>query len=426
MKILLIDCHYYKKQAANKKSQRSLTLMQLAALTPEKYDITALDGPKSIDYDENYDLVAISAVTPAALDAYNIADEFRKRGVKVVIGGWHASLLPYEAKKHSDAVFIGEAEKTWPQFLEDFERNEIKDFYKQEKSIPLGLTVEPKRNIFKNKKQLATIEEIRGCSVGCEFCCISNNKFKRKPQFKPIENAINEIKNIPQKYLYFCGPSITSDIEYTKKLFFSIKKLNKKFSCYGNINELEDDYLLSLARDAGCTCWIIGFESVCQDTIDMIGKYTNMVSEYKNTIEKIHRYNMSVIGSFVFGFDYDTPDVFDKTYEFIDQIDIDLPIFIILTPYPGTPLFERLERENRILTKDWSRYNLREAVFRPKNMTPEFLEIGVKKLYNRFYSFEPIMKRTLKSANRGYYQFKISVINNFRGFTGKRIHEYLL
>ena len=261
--ILLISLHYYRQEEDKSKTftpppdiipVNSLSLMQLAALTPNSYKITALDNPKTINFDKDYDLVAISSVTSSINDAYNISDEFRKRGIKVVLGGWHPSALPEEAKEHADSVVIGEAEKTWNVLLRDISNENIKEYYEQDSPVPSEDISSPRRDIFKDESPIASIQAVWGCPYGCEFCAITNSKFGNKPRFRPMDNIIKEIRKIKQKYLFFCDSSFTINPNYSKELFKNIKEFNKKLlMCNGNADVLaRDDEFLKLASEAGC------------------------------------------------------------------------------------------------------------------------------------------------------------------------------
>ncbi|MCD6469126.1 MAG: radical SAM protein, partial [Thermoplasmata archaeon] len=234
---------------------------------------------------------------------------------------------------------------------------------------------------------VAPIQATRGCPVGCSFCAITNTSFGRTYRERPIEHVINEVETIPQKFLFFCDASLTADPEYTKQLFKEMKDLEKRLlMCNGNVNVLKkDEELLKLASEAGCLQWHIGFESVSQKNIDGVGKNTNKVEDYFSTVQKIHDHGIDVIGEFILGFDNDTVDTFSLTRDFVEHLEVDAAGFNILVPYPGTPLFERLEREGRILTKDWSQYTCTNVVFKPKHIPREMLIEETWKLNKKFF-----------------------------------------
>jgi len=338
-------------------SGNDLICQTLAAVTPKNHSIKMVDeAVEEVGYDLDVDLVAMTTFTRSAPRAYKIADEFRKRGKKVVLGGWHVTALPDEAKQHADSVVIGEGEDLFPQLLKDLEKNQLKPFYIQEKPVDLDqvpLITEEQRRLYKSSSFSQSIQISKGCPVGCNFCAISNMKFGNIHRTRSVENVIKEMETVHEKIISFADPSLTINPSYTKQLFRKMKGLNKIFACEGNANVLaRDDELLKLAAEAGCLSWYVGFESICQETVDSIGKSTNKVENYKNVIKKVHDHGMRIEAAFMFGFDTDKPDIFDKTKDTIQDWELDLIDFSTLTPYPGTPLFNRLEKEKRILTRD--------------------------------------------------------------------------
>lgn len=385
----------------------TLYAWQMASVTPEKHSVRVISELyEKIDYNEKYDLVNINFLTPFATYVYKIADKFRKKGFTVTLSGFHASALPDEAKQHADSVIIGRGEEIWPFLLKDLEEGKLKPFYEPKEILDPKLIPSTKMNLPKSFILMGGIEATRGCPNRCKFCQESNITGGSTFRARPVKNAIEEIKSIPQKALIFYDTSLTIDPNYTKSLFREMRGLNKKFSCCGNMDVLaNDEDLLKLAKEAGCTTWLIGFESISQKTIDLIGKKTNKVKEYISAIKKIHDHGMSVVGSFMFGFDTDTLDVFDKTQKAIYDWEIDLADFGILTPYPGTPLFDKLEKEGRILTKDWSKYTMRNVVFKPKNMSKDELFKGYNRMVTEFYSTPNIIKRTTRGIKLGFYPF---------------------
>jgi radical SAM superfamily enzyme YgiQ (UPF0313 family) len=230
---------------------------------------------------------------------------------------------------------------------------------------------------------------------------------------RPVEDVIEEISLLHQKIFFFTDFSMTIDLAYTKELFRQMRGLKKKFICGGNVDDLaEDDELLRLSHDAGCIEWISGFETFSQEALNGAHKKTNIVEEYARAVKKIHSYKMAVFGTFVLGFDEDTPDIFHTMQKHIGGLSMDSVNFALLTPYPGTPLFNRLENEGRILTKDWSKYNRKNVVFQPKNMTKEELERGFRNI-TVFYSTLPNMGfRTVRSLRFGLYPFIATFAGN--------------
>jgi radical SAM superfamily enzyme YgiQ (UPF0313 family) len=392
-----------------------LAFQMLAAVTPREHSIHLVDErSQKIDFHDEYDLVGVSSITPSATRSYEIADTFRSLHVPVILGGWHPSALPEEAKQHADAVVIGEAEECWPSLLKDVERKKIKPFYE----APVDLANIPpaeRKKIQPNRRYfIEQIQATRGCTMRCRFCSISNSKYECTYRLRPINHVIEELKSIPQKIIYFSDPSMTINPEYTKQLFRAMKQLNKKFSCNGSIGVLShDDELITLASEAGCREWDIGFESVSQESLNLVGKTSNKVEEFASTIEKIHDSGTCVKANFMFGFDADKPDIFDKTIDAIYEWDIDLVDINILTPFPGTPLYEDLEREKRILTKDWSQYDLKHVVFQPKNMSAQDLFAETMRVHRTVYSTSNIFKRAITCLTYSPYNFFTTGLQNF-------------
>jgi len=401
MNILLVWPHIRKKLSLAIFTYPLFTLQQVAGTTPKKHTVTIVDERyQTLKFDKKYDVVGISCLTYLAARAYKIADEFRKRGSIVVIGGDHASVMPEEAKQYADAVVVGEAEASWSRLLEDIENGELKPYYKQTKAVDAQSIPPANREAGSNRPIVAALEASRGCPVGCEFCAVSHRVGGNVLRMRPVSDVIDEIKSIKNKFLFFFSPSMTANPAYSKSLFKEMIGLNKRFTCYGNANVLgRDEELLQVASEAGCHYWLVGFESISQDTINSIGKKTNKVQDYERTVQKIHQYNMKILGNFVFGFDGDTPAVFDDTLRLAERIKLDLAQFSVLTPFPGTPLFHRLEKEGRILTKDWSKYTEADVVFEPKHMTAEELVQGGMKCYREFYSMPNILKRVITNKN---------------------------
>jgi len=386
---------------------------QIAAITPKNHSVTFINERYAkIDFEEPYDIVNINFTTSTAPRAYEIADTFRTKDVTVVLSGLHASCLPEEAKQHADSVLLGRGETNWLKLLDDYEKNKLKPFYKH-LDYNNSLHIPPTNVSLPGFVITGAIEATRGCPYQCEFC--PETKISGGSHFyaRPVGEVIDEIKSIPQKTIMFYDSSLTINPKYSKDLFRKMKGLKKKFFCNGNSNVLANDLeLVELSKEAGCVAWLIGFESISQETIDEIGKTTNKVDEYKQAVKNIHDEGMAVIGCFIFGFDTDKPSVFNETLQVIKELEIDVADFCILTPFPGTPIFNRLEKDGRILTKDWSKYTLKNVVFKPKNMSSDELLDGVRKMYINFYSTQYTVKRVVKSLHLGLYPYLVVLARN--------------
>jgi len=385
---------------------KSITFPTLGALTPQQHSIEIVEGGfKDINFSNNYDLVGITTLTCFVNIAYEIADEFRRRNVKVVLGGWHASALPEEAKQHADSVVIGEAEETWPKLIEDLNTNKLKPFYYPQRLVDPSLIPRPRLDICSKNFNVGAMAT-RGCTSGCDFCSIYNMKYQNKFRMRRIEEVIEDIKDLKHNSFFLFDNSITLNPNYFKQLFQEIKEVNKKFIAYGNIDVLgKDEELLKLARDAGCRCLMVGFESINQETLNAIHKQVNRSKNYLPAIKKIHNYDIVIIGQFMFGFDSDTLDVFKETDNFVSKSEIDVPYFHILNPLPGTPIFNRFEKEGRILTRDWSKYTTTNVNFQPKNMSSKELYDNTMNLNKKHYKLLKCIRRLTYSIKPGRHTF---------------------
>jgi radical SAM superfamily enzyme YgiQ (UPF0313 family) len=398
----------------------SIYARQIASLTPKNHTAKVIENKESINFNEECDCVLIHFKTGMAIEAYKIADKYRKKGKKVILSGTHTTALPEEAKKHAHTIFIGSAEQLWPIAIGDLERGKIKQIYNSKNHKKKKITISPNIEIQTNQTLIGIIEATRGCPYKCDFCQESNVQSGSNFQVRPINEIIDEIKKIPQKFLFFCDASLTIDTDFTKELFKKMKPLNKKFICEGNADVLsKDQELLKLAYKAGCIEWTVGFESFTQETLDNINKKTNTINEFKQVVSNIHKNKMAILGNFIFGFEQDTPDIFKQTRENIKKIGLDSTRFAILTPYPGTPLFEKMKKESRIITYDWSKYNRKTVVFKPKNMTINELQDGFKKISTEFNSIQNILIRDIRSLKLGFYPFLSTIARNIESYMKK-------
>lgn len=377
-----------------------LSLPLLAALTPSEFDLSIIDeNIDPIDFDSRPDLVALSLITPLAPRGYEIADRFRKKGVKVVLGGYHPTWLPDEASAHADSVAIGEAEGLWSEILTDLKNGELKRFYKAKGLSNLTNLPIPRRDLLNKSKYLLynTLHTTRGCPFDCEFCSVTafhGHSFRQRP----LVDIEKEIKSLEQKgwrgrYIFIVDDNIVGDKRYALQLFSIFKEYNIRWLSQASTTIANDDKLLKSCAESGCYGLFIGFESLNQETLNRMNKRFNTVSHYETIIRKIHDHGIRIQGSFIFGYDYDDISVFEKTLAFVNKVKLDAIIFAILTPYPGTKIYRRLEEEGRILTRDWSLYDMDHVVFRPKGMTPEELQSGHEMAYREFYSLPSIGKR---------------------------------
>ncbi len=372
-----------------------LALTILAALTGEEWKISIIDeNVDAIDFSDLPDLVAISIMTPLAKRGYEIADAFRGKGVSVVLGGIHPTMMKDEAKTHADSVVMGEAEETWPLVLSDFKRGNLQPFYESANFCSLDKLAVPKRNLLNRKGYFFTntVQTTRGCPFDCVFCSVTSF-YGRTYRVRPVENVISEIGQMEKGFLFFVDDNIVGKPSYAKELFGALIPLKIKWFSQASLSVVKDRELLNLAQRSGCKGLFIGFESLSQENLRAMGKSTNRVSEYKDAIRMLHDHGIGIQGSFIFGMDHDDSSVFSDVIRFIEKTHLEAVLFSVLTPFPGTRIYETLQRENRIIDRGWEKYDMNHVVFRPKKMTPEELQEGFNWAYRRLYGHRSILTR---------------------------------
>ena len=372
-----------------------LALTTLAALTDEDWEVSIVDeNVDAINFSDLPDLAAISIMTPLAKRGYEIADYFREKGVPVVLGGIHPTMMKDEAKIHADSVVMGEAEKTWPFVLSDFKRGNLKPFYKSTNFSSLDRLPIPRRNLLNRKGYFFTntIQATRGCPFDCEFCSVTSF-YGRTYRVRPVEDVINEIAHMEKGFLFFVDDNIVGKPSYAKELFKALIPLKVKWFTQASLNIVKDRKLLDLAQRSGCKGLFVGFESLSQENLKAMGKSTNCVSEYKDAIKMLHDHGIGIQGSFIFGTDYDNKSVFSDVLRFIEKTHLEAVLFSVLTPFPGTRIYETLQKENRIIDTDWERYDMNHVVFSPKKMTPGELQDGFNWAYRKLYGHRSILVR---------------------------------
>jgi radical SAM superfamily enzyme YgiQ (UPF0313 family) len=373
----------------------SLNLCMIAAYTPRDIEVSITDECVSaIDFNKKVDLVGITCLTATAPRAYEIADAFRERGVKVVMGGIHVSTLPDEALQHCDSVVIGEAEGLWEKVIQDFRRERLKSKYQNGSFVDLrGLPI-PRRDLLDPKDYVTvnTVQTTRGCPFNCSFCSVKLFNGGRY-RFRPVEDVVEEIKTLPSKNVFFVDDTILNQRERTKKLFKALIPLRIRWGSQSTILIAEDDELLELAARSGCLGFAIGLESFSRNTLDEMGKNFNRPEHFHRLIRKIKSYGMIVWGSFVLGFDRDDEGSIRHTIEMARTSKLDFACFNFLTPLPGTEVYQQLVREKRLNNRNWADYNMANLVFEPTRMSGETLEREMRNAWLDFYSLKAICKR---------------------------------
>lgn len=345
----------------------SLALVNIASLTPKDMDVKIIDEKiEKIDFDNLPDAVAISYKTMSSQKAYNSAERFRENGVKVILGGVHASLLPAEAKNYCDTVVVGEAEEVWPYIINDLRLGQLKPYYRMPCLTDLAKLSIPRLELLKTKQYLChSVQASRGCSLNCEFCP-TREMFGGIFRTKPIKNILEEIRaalSIERKYIFFADDIFCAgDKDFTLELLNQIKKLKIEFIIISDFLVLNKKIIIELAR-SGCRCIALNLPATC-------------MPEEAKAIKMIQMLGIDVWGYFMFGFRFHGKDIFNNVYDFVNKTRMRHVSLTVMAPYPNTHIARELERQNRIISKDWSLYDQAHVVFEPEKMSSKELEEG--------------------------------------------------
>ena len=425
MKILLISPERErKKEEAFLFRLSFLNLPYIAAATPPGVEVKIVDEAfEKINFEEKVDLVGITAQTPVALRAYQIADEFKKRGIPVVMGGVHASMLPQEALQHVDAVVVGEAEEVWPDLIEDLRKGQMRRIYVGSEFVnPSDLPL-PRRELLNEKFYfpLKLLETTRGCPHHCDFCGVSKffgfryrnrpiseierelkTLFQKGPVMNPVLKKILSLfsKDLPyflkRRLLYIIDSNIAGDRRFCLELFSLLKEFDLLWYGHAPVSIAFDQKLLEGFAQSGCIAINIGFESFSTKNLNAMGKGFNQPSRYAEAVKRIHDQGIGIMGTFIVGLDDDEPGVFQRIIDFCIDSKLDWALTFIMAPYPGTESFLRLEKERRIFCRDWGKYDSLNAVYQPSGMSVEELEKGMRRIWKEVFSTSSIYKRILK------------------------------
>lgn len=400
-----------------------LQLGILAALTPEDIDVVMYDDRmEEIPYDRPTDVVAITVETFTARRAYEISEEFRRRGVKTVMGGMHAMLIPEEVEEHCDAVIVGDAEPVWETVLRDCENNTLKKRYEVVQPLCPQQNVITRRDIFEGKGYLpiTLLQFSRGCNHTCNFCA-SSVYFKAHHYCRPVEDVVKEIKAQKRKLLFFVDDNIVCNHEKAKELFRALIPLKIRWVSQGSMDMLKDKELMELMVKSGCLGLVIGFESISPDCISEMNKYTNKKgsdSMYEKEIKELRKWGLQTWAAFTVGHDGDTVESIRATCDFAIKNKFTFAAYNILMPYPNTPLYEKLKAEGRLLYdgKWWLHedYRFNYCSIVPKKMTPDELTEISFDCRKRFNSLKSIITRALefRTNMRTPYRFMTYLIYN--------------
>jgi radical SAM superfamily enzyme YgiQ (UPF0313 family) len=389
-----------------------LSLGILASLTPRDIEVNLLDeNMQDLDFSDTPDLVGITCLTASAPRAYEIAGAYRARGSKVVLGGMHATAMPLEAMNHADSVVLGEAEGVWGQVLKDFGAGQMKRFYGGIRPDAAGIFT-PRRDIYDGKGYFVkgVVQTSRGCPFGCDFCSVQKF-FGNTFRFRSVMSVVEEVKSLAARFVVFIDDNIAGSRDHFKQLCAALAPLNVRWICQAPIDIGRDLDLLKLMRKAGCRGVFVGFESIVPANLKEVGKGFNVVDRFREHIKRIHDNGICIEGAFIFGFDHDDRDIFKRTLDFIVKAKIDFAQFGILTPFPGTKLFNKMRREGRMLSEDWEQYDIAHAVFKPAHMTPEELNQGRQWVEDQFYGLRSTTRRMLGLGWRARYLIPLLILN---------------
>ena len=389
-----------------------LALAYVAASTPAHWEVKIVDEyTERTDPREACDLVGITAYSCTATRAYDLAAMFRQRGIPVVLGGIHASMVPDEAAQYVDAVVLGEAESVWPQVIQDVENGRLQKRYNGGRPSLEHMPI-PRRDLFGPRYEMDVIQTSRGCPFACEFCSVTafnGAEFRQRP----VGEVLDELQTIRKKVVYFIDDNFFGVTREHEQRALELcrgmleRKIHKIWVTQASVNIADNPEVLKCAARSGCRGLYFGIESVSAESLKEMRKGVNVrvgVEGLRRAVQRVHECGICVISAFIFGNDHDDLGVFHASLEFIKQAGIDVPQFGILTPYPGTRIFERLRREQRIIydhyPDDWEKCDTDHLVFKPKNMDPLDLVRGFDYLARHRFSKKTIWLQTLKTWRR--------------------------
>jgi radical SAM superfamily enzyme YgiQ (UPF0313 family) len=372
-----------------------LGLATLAAYVPPDWEVELVDEHVEIlDWDDNPDLVVIQVYITSAYRAYQLADHYRRRGAHVCLGGLHVTSLPQEAARHADTIFLGPGEDTWPAFLDDYRAGKPGKVYRSKERSLYGAPL-VRRDLIKRHLYLVpnSIVVSRGCPHTCDFC-YKEAFFEGGKSFytQAVDQALAEIERLPGRHLYFLDDHLLGHPRFAAALFDGMHGMGRLWQAAGTVQSVLRPNLLEKAAASGLRSLFVGFETLNENSLRSQHKIQNLNRDYDAAVRHLHDLGVMVNASFVFGMDSDDETVFDQTVEWAVNQGIETATFHILTPYPGTALYESLAAQERITSHDWDLYDTRHVVYRPAGLSAEVLEAGYWRAYSDFYSWGSIQK----------------------------------
>lgn len=388
-----------------KATSSSLALTLLAAVTPAHYDIRILDEElEPLPSDLQADIVGITALSSSIKRSYEIADSFRRRGIKVVLGGPHTSFAADEAMEHADALVAGEAEGVWPRVLADFEAGTMAGVYRATEPVPFKTSPQPRWDLVDTRKVLCIpVEVSRGCPFDCEFCVVTK-LFGRKMRYRDIDDVVRELSNIPLRTVLFVDDNLTVNRRYAMELMERITPLNITWTCQASIDVGMDAELLAAMARAGCEHIIIGFESLNPASLENARKFHNRIEEYQKALDAIHAAGIITFGSFIVGFDHDTIAEFDRILEFVQKAPVTHAMLCVLVPGPGTDLRARLTAEGRFFKPNSDFMGGMFPAMKYARLGQTEIANGYQSAVEKLYSFKAMRERANRLLRRGSFR----------------------
>ncbi len=413
MRILLISANALHlddgspwRATRRKYSYAATTLSTLAALVPPELGAEVVLVDEAVEeVPEDFagaDLVGISAMTCDAPRAYGLADQARRRKIPVVLGGYHATFLPGEAAGHADAVVRGFAEASWPSLLRDFRRGSLRPVYEEPWREAFASTLPtPRRDLIRRRAYTIpnTLEASRGCPHECSFCVVPP-MHAGAYVFRNLERLAEDVSTMPPGPIALLDPNPFEDRERAAGLLSVLERAGRDWFTACSLQSLDDGRFLESLAASRCRAVVIGFESLDASSLARAGKSWNDVARYGRICRAIHDHGIAILGCFVFGFDGEDHAVFERTAAWVDEARIELVLYSVFTPFPGTPAWTRLSAEGRILTTDWSRYDGRHVVFQPEGMTADELQAGIRDVWRRTYGVRSILRRVVGAGTQ--------------------------
>ncbi len=390
MRILLVKPRWFVKDGVYRflthVTFQPLNLGILAALSPGHHvQVVDLDW-EGIPANEDFDLVGITASSFSSRRAFALADRFRKKGAWVVIGGVHACLMPDECLEHADAVVIGEAEYVWPQVLEDAAAGALRKRYQQDQPTDMDDVPIPRRDLLRQDPLVGMLQATRGCNHSCKFCYLPRVPWHQHRRRSP-DKVFQEIQGMKQNVIFFVDDNLFVDEDYAIALCDKIAPLKKAWSVQAPTSITKNVRLLEAMQRSGCFFVQVGFQTVHPDSLQRAGVVQNRIDNYQEVVRRFHKHRILVQGFFIFGFDNEDRRIFETAETCIKQMDLEDALLYILTPYPGTPIYDQLKSEGRLLSEEREKLGWANAVFQPAKMTASELEQGVQQTYERLFHF---------------------------------------